>query len=423
MMSHIAVSGAGYVGLTTAACFVHLGHKVSVVDVDEQRIDALSTGLVPMYEPGLTDLISEGLSRGSLDFSCLYADALADADFLFVCVPTPDDGEGMTDLSMVEASVEAALPFLESPSLIVIKSTVPVGTCQALGQLTGRIGVEVVSNPEFLQAGQAVSKMLTPSRVVIGADRMETARRVGQIYAAVSAPVVLTDPSSAELIKLASNAYLAVRLSYVNEIAAFASQVGASASDVFSGMGADPRIGDEYLEPGPGWGGSCLPKDSRSLAASGRLHGVDISLIDAALVSNEQQINRVAQLVLEGTNSTEGVQRVGVLGLTFKAGTDDLRDSPAIEVISRLVKNGVAVVAYDPQIEEPPIQGLDIALDPLDAVTGANSLLVLTGWPEFGDLDPTSVAEAMAGRLVVDTRGVLDRIAYEAAGFDVRTIN
>ena len=421
-MSHIVVAGAGYVGLTTAACFVRLGHDVSVVDVDDERIDELSRGCVPFYEPGLDDLIASGLSAGSLRFTCSYPDAVDDVEFMFVCVSTPDDGRGDTDLSMVEASVWAASEFLRPSSLIVVKSTVPVGTCRALAGLTSRRDVDFVSNPEFFQAGRAVAAALAPSRIVIGAESAEAASRVEGLYAGLDAPVVLTDSTSAELIKSASNAYLAVRLSYVNEIATFVEQVGATATDVFSGMGADPRIGTEFLEPGPGWGGSCLPKDSRSLVASGRRHGVELSVLQAALDGNVHQFERVVDLVLSGGTATNSVSRVGVLGLTFKAGTDDLRDSPAIEIIQRLLQAGVNVSAFDPMIDRSPLQGMDIAPDAVTAVADADALLVLTGWPEFGDLDPARVAEAMAGRLLVDTRRVLDKATFEAAGFEVRTI-
>jgi UDPglucose 6-dehydrogenase len=420
--SKIAVAGAGYVGLSTAAHLAHLGHSVTVVDVDAERIGGLVGGIVPIYEPGLEELLRTGLDSGRLLFTLDYREALTDAEFLFVCVATPDDGFGNTDLSMLESALTTAAPFMDSDSVVVVKSTVPVGTTKAMSAGLNRSDVQIAFIPEFLQAGKAVEQTLAPDRLVVSGQDDRTVERVVALFEDVDAPVIRTDLSSAELIKQASNAYLAVRLTFVNQVSALANASGGCAQDILAGMGADPRIGTEFLEPGPGWGGSCLPKDSRSLVASGRRHGVELSVLQAALDGNVRQFERVVDLVLSGGTATNSVSRVGVLGLTFKAGTDDLRDSPAIEIIQRLLQAGVNVSAFDPMIDRSPLQGMDIAPDAVTAVADADALLVLTGWPEFGDLDPARVAEAMAGRLLVDTRRVLDKATFEAAGFEVRTI-
>lgn len=417
-MSQIAIAGAGYVGLTTAVCFVRLGHSVRVVDIDAERVAGLSGGHVPFFEPGLEELISGGLSSSQLTFTDSYSRALDGAEFIFVCVPTPDDGLGVTDLSVVEASVRAASEFLGPSSLIVLKSTVPIGTCRQIARIVGRGDVDIVSNPEFLQAGRAVEAAFAPSRIVIGAESHEAVARVERLYVGLEAAFVLTDSASAELIKLASNSYLAVRLSYVNEIATLAHSVGASVEDVFAGMGADPRIGEDFLKPGPGWGGSCLPKDARSLVAAGIASGAQQDLVRAALDSNRKQF----ELVIESVGPDPASVQIAVFGLAFKAGTDDLRDSPALEIIIRLLGLGASVSAYDPQITDLNLPGLEVYSDPFGAAEGADVVLVLTGWPEFSEVDPSRLAHVMKRSVAIDACGVLDRNSFRAAGFEVTSI-
>ena len=416
-MKRVVVAGAGYVGLATAACFVRLGHDVCVVDVNDERIDELSRGRIPFYEPGLEDLIASGLSKGSLRFTCSYPDALEEAEVMLVCVPTSDNGRGVTDLSMVEASVKAALDFLRPYSLIAVKSTVPAGTCRILAQLVGRRDIDVVSNPEFLQAGRAVAATLAPSRIVIGAESDEVASRMKDLYKGLDAPIVLTDPTSAELIKLASNAYLAVRLSFVNEIAAMAEHVGADINGVFQGIGADPRIGPDFLQPGPGWGGSCLPKDARMLSVSAA-EASGMPVVEAALVSNTDRLERIVKATVAVLPGAADGRRVALLGLAFKAGTDDLRESPALFVADQLVGKGIQVVAYDPMVAALHRDDIELASTAVEAAHGAHALVVVTGCPEFKDLVYEELAAVMAGRHVVDACRVIEPEAVHRAGLE-----
>ena len=416
----VAIAGAGYVGLTTGACVAHLGHEVTIVDVDASRIEDLHAARLPVSEPGLAELVAEGVAKGTLRFTTSVAEAVNGAEFHFVCVPTPDDGKGNTDLSMVEAAVAEAAPHLAAGSLIVVKSTVPIGTCRRLADEVVRFGVEVVSNPEFLQAGDAVARMLSPSRIVVGAESEESADRVVHLYESLEAPVIRTDTVSAELVKLASNAYLSVRLSFINEMTALGGAVGADITDITDGVGADPRIGKSYFEPGPGWGGSCLPKDARSLHRSAAGLGVELAVLRATLDANERQFDRVVAAVADGLDGGLAGRRIGVWGLTFKSGTDDQRDSPSLRVVERLIVAGATVRAHDPQVSTAPTDGMELADSAHAAVADADALLVMTGWPEYGGVDPVDVATAMAGRLVVDARGTLDLAAYGEAGLDVR---
>lgn len=416
----VAVAGAGYVGLTTGACLAYLGHVVTIIDVDAARIEGLQAARLPVSEPGLTELVAEGVAKGTLRFTTSVAEAVDGAEFHFVCVPTPDDGGGNTDLSMVEAAVAEAVPHLAAGSLIVVKSTVPIGTCRRLADEVARFGVGVVSNPEFLQAGDAVARMLSPSRIVVGAESEELADRVVHLYESLEAPVIRTDTVSAELVKLAGNAYLSVRLSFINEVAALGGTVGADIDDLLDGVGADPRIGRSYLEPGPGWGGSCLPKDARSLYRSAAGLGVELAVLQATLDANERQFDRVVAAVADGLDGDLAGRRIGVWGLTFKSGTDDQRDSPSLRVVERLIAAGASVRAHDPQVSTAPKDGMELADSAHAAVADADALLVMTGWPEYGGVDPADVAAAMAGHLVVDARGMLDLAAYREAGLDVR---
>jgi len=413
----VTVAGAGYVGLTTAACLAHLGHRVIVVDIDAARVEGLDEGVLPVSEPGLGALVDAAASAGTLRFTTEVAEAAAGADFYFVCVPTPDDGDGNADVSMVVEAVAAAAPLLGDDSVIVVKSTVPVGTCRRLAEEVGF--TDVASNPEFLQAGDAVARMLSPSRIVIGAQRTEVAERIAGLYASIDAPVHMTDLETAEFVKLASNAYLAVRLSFVNELSELAGAVGADVPGVLDGMGADPRIGRSYLDPGPGWGGSCLPKDARILVRGAEEAGTDQSVLRSALAANDRRFDRVASAVVDGLGGSLEGRHLGIWGLTFKAGTDDRRDSPSLQVVDRLLGAGATIRAHDPQVTTPPVDGLELTDTALGAAVGAEALLVLTEWEEYGRVAPVELVEALSGRLVIDTRGVLDAAALGAAGLEV----
>jgi UDPglucose 6-dehydrogenase len=420
-MSRIAVVGAGYVGLTTAACFSRLGHEVTCADIDAGRIAGLERGELPIVEDGLEEIVRDGKRNGRLRFLVGAARAVAEAEFTYLCVPTPQGADGSADLSYVEAAAAEIGPLLDAESVVVNKSTVPVGSTRVVQHALRRSDVYVVSNPEFLREGSAVHDFMHPDRIVIGSDDQAAAIRVASLYLGVAAPLIVTDPPSAEIIKYASNAFLATKLSFVNAVAAICESVGANVNDVVLGMGYDGRIGKEFMRPGPGWGGSCLPKDTRALMRIAEDAGYHFGLLQASIDVNEQQLDRVEAKIAEIAGGSLDGRTVGVWGLTFKARTDDLRDSPALAVTARLRAQGAMVRAYDPTVNRP-LDGLEICADPYAACEGAEVLAVLTEWDEFRWLDYEKVASVMAGRRVVDARNLLDRASLTRLGFTYRSI-
>ncbi|MFD5826492.1 UDP-glucose dehydrogenase family protein [Lentzea sp. NPDC060358] len=399
----IGVIGAGYVGLTTAACFAHLGHHVVCADVDEAKIAALTAGEVALHEPGLAELVAEGLAGGGLRFA--PGSALSDVDYVFVCVPTPAGDDGEADLSAVEDVVARA----SAP--VVLKSTVPVGTA---ARYPG-----AVSNPEFLREGRAVEDFLRPQRIVVGAQDERRAREVAGLYAGTGAPVVLTDTTSAELVKYASNCFLALKLSYVNTIAELCEEFGADVGGVTEGMRLDDRIGASCLAPGPGWGGSCLPKDTLALLATARSAGLGFATLEAAISTNRRQPQRVADRLRAEVGDLAGT-RIAVLGLTFKAGTNDLRDSPALVVAEILLREGAVLRAYDPCVTRDR-PGIAVVGSAAEAVQDADAVLVLTEWPEFAELDWPDLAARTRTPFLFDTRNVVPRDEVVEAGFRLVT--
>ncbi len=423
MGSSIAVIGTGYVGLTTGACLSTLGHQVTCADVVPEKVERLNRGDVPILEAGLDEIVVEGLKSGQLSFVLGAENAVADAEFTYLCVPTPQGADGAADLSYIEAAAREIGPQLQPDSVVINKSTVPVGSTRVVEQALGRSDVHVVSNPEFLREGSAVHDFLHPDRVVIGADDQSAAVRVASLYIGLTAPIQVTDPASAETIKYASNAFLATKISFVNAIAAVCEAVGADVNDVVLGMGYDKRIGEAFLKPGPGWGGSCFPKDSHALVRIAEGAGYDFGLLKGVITVNEEQFERTAEKVVRmAGGSVEGV-RIAAWGLTFKARTDDVRDSPAIAILQRLVARGAVVRAYDPAIEGA-IDGLDVEVvsDPYAACADAEVLAVLTEWDEFKWLDLDKVAEEMAAPRVLDARNLIDRSALLRRGFEFQGI-
>ncbi len=412
----VAVVGAGYVGLTTAACLAHLGHRVVCTDIDEPRITALQRGEVPIREPGLDELVAAGLDSGRLAFTGSSAEAASGADFVFLCVPTPTGPDGGADLSFLEAAINEIGESLRPAAVVVNKSTAPPGTARFLERVLtlGRNDVAVVSNPEFLRQGSAVGDFLNPDRVVVGAADTAAAERVAELYAGIDAPVLITDAASAETVKYAANAFLSMKLTYANAVAALCETVGADVSDVLSGMGQDRRIGRDYLRPGPGWGGSCLPKDTRALIGAAAEAGYDFALLRGVVEANEAQFARIVDKVASRV-ALPGA-RIALLGLAFKAGTDDLRCSPAVEIARRLVAAGAEVRAYDPAVGAAEA-GITVAADAYEACEGAAALVVATEWDEFKHLDFDRVAQLMAERHVIDARNLLDRDQLERQGF------
>jgi UDPglucose 6-dehydrogenase len=424
MASRITVVGAGYVGLTTAACFAHLGHEVFCADIDVERIAALNRGEIPILEAGLDNLLREGVSGGRLHFVVGAAGPAAESEFIYLCVPTPQGADGSADLSYIEAAASELGPVLPPEAVVINKSTVPVGSTLVVEQALGRSDVAVVSNPEFLREGSAVHDFLHPDRIVIGADDQSAAVRVASLYLGIAAPLIVTDPPSAELIKYASNAFLAAKVSFVNAVAAVCEAVGADMNDVVLGMGYDKRIGHEFLKPGPGWGGSCFPKDSRALIRIAEDAGYDFDLLRGVVTVNDDQFERVTKKVVDLVGGSVDGVRIAVWGLTFKARTDDLRDSPSLAIVQRLREGGALIRAYDPSVHppvndrrSPMLEGLELASDPYAACEGAEALVVLTEWDEFRWLDFDKVAEVMAGLRIVDGRNLLDRESLRRRGF------
>ncbi|MBV8560048.1 MAG: UDP-glucose/GDP-mannose dehydrogenase family protein [Acidimicrobiia bacterium] len=415
-MSRIAVLGAGYVGLTTAACFSHLGHQVVCGDVLADRVDQLSRGEVPIREAGLEELVRTGLDGGRLSFVVGEEAAAQDCEFCYLCVPTPQGPDGSADLSFIRQAASAVASVLPAESVVVNKSTVPVGSTRVVEQALGRDDVTVASNPEFLREGSAVHDFLHPDRIVIGCEDQATAGRVAALFEGIQAPVIVTDPASAETIKYASNAFLATKVSFVNAIANVCEAVGADVREVVLGMGYDRRIGFEFLKPGPGFGGSCFPKDTRALIRTAEDAGYEFDLLKGVVAVNDEQFDRVVAKVERMVGGDVDGHLIAAWGLTFKARTDDLRGSPALEVLHRLQGRGARARAYDPAISEA-VDGIEVATDPYAACEGASVLLVLTEWDEFRWLDFEKVGGLMAERRLVDARNLLDPAAVRRRGF------
>lgn len=424
-MAKIAIIGTGYVGLTTGACFSHMGHDVVCADIDPDKVARLQMGEIPIVEKGLDRLVDEGLRSGTLKFVLGAAEASKDAEFHYLCVPTPQGDDGAADLSYLEAAAAQIASVLPDKSVVVNKSTVPVGSTRVVSRVLGRSDVAVVSNPEFLREGTAVSDFLHPDRIVIGSRDTEAAIRVAGLYTKIAAPIMVTDPVSAETIKYASNAFLASKLSFVNAIATLCEAVGADVNDVVLGMGYDSRIGREFLKPGPGWGGSCFPKDTRALANIAKEAGYDFSFLDEVLRVNEDQFDRTAQKLIDAVEPSSAGRHIAALGLTFKAETDDMRDSPAIEVLRRVADAGIKIKAYDPAVEPSsnrfaamyPDLDIEIVSDPYTASDGAALIAVLTEWDEFTTLDFDKLAELVHNRTIVDARNLLEPSIPRRRGF------
>ena len=415
MSTSVAVIGTGYVGLTTGACLAHLGHRVTCADIDAAKVAALAEARVPFYEQGLAELVREGVAAGRLRFVLGGAAAVDGADLVFLCVPTPQADDGSADLSYVEAAAGSIAATLRPGAVVVNKSTVPVGSASVVERIIARDDVTVVSNPEFLREGSAVADFLRPDRVIIGTESAEAGRRVAALYHSIDAPVLITDPASAETIKYAANAFLATKISFVNAIAAVCEAVGADIGDVIRGIGSDRRIGPDFLRPGPGWGGSCFPKDTRALVSIAEQGGYDFRLLRGVIASNAEQHDRMVAKVRQALGGSLRGATVAAWGLAFKADTDDVRDSPAVAIIDVLLAEGATVRAYDPQAVIAR-QGLVQVGSALAACEGADALVVLTEWSEFLGADLDGVATRLRTPVVVDTRNVLDPPAAAAAG-------
>jgi UDPglucose 6-dehydrogenase len=417
----ICVVGAGYVGLTAAACFAALGHEVRCVETNIGRLATLRSGGMPIFEPGLAELVTDGLRSGRLSFTSDMVVAAPGADVALLCVGTPPRADGHPDLRQLAAAATELARAATADIVAAVKSTVPPGTCEAIEMLASEaarsdVRVRVVSNPEFLRESHAVADFFDPDRVVIGADDAPAGDLVARLYPP-GWPVLSCDRRSAELVKYASNTFLAVKISFANEIAGLCERVGADAASVLAGVGLDTRIGPAFLTHGPGFGGSCLAKDLTGLIATAAAVSYPTPLAAAAHNVNLAARARVVTK-LETTLGPLAGKRIAVLGLAFKAGTDDTRYSPAVTIVDQLNAVGAEVSAYDPMADTANLaaRGAD---DPYDAAGGADALIIATAWPQFARLDLARLASVMAGRVILDAVGALDAATTEAAGFEL----
>ena len=416
--------GTGYVGLVTGACLADLGHTVLCVDRDSEKIEALSAGRVPIYEEGLEALVRKNLESGDLRFTTDVQETVSKSKFVFITVDTPPDEVGRADMTHVEQVARSIAGSIDDYKVIINKSTVPIGSTKMVQRIIEESMEEhceydVVSNPEFLREGSAVSDFLNPSRIVIGSDSQKAVILLTELYRGLDAPLLVTDPVSAEMIKYASNAFLATKVTYINAIANLCEAVGADVREVAIGMGYDERIGFEFLKPGPGFGGSCFPKDCRALLTISRDHGYDFDLLDGVLEVNQEQHERIVTKVDRMAGGLKG-KKVGVLGLAFKANTDDVRESPAVKVTRMLLERGAQVTAFDPRAMDNArreLSGAGFAESAYEVARGADILVLLTEWDEFKWLDYERVRELMARPLIVDARNCLDPGVLRKLGF------
>ena len=421
-MRTISVVGTGYVGLVTGACFADLGNRVVCIDVDESKVEVLRRGGIPIYEPGLEEIVERNARQGRLSFTTSYEEGLADTEFVFVAVNTPPGPSGAADMTYAQAAARSIAEHLTAPAAVVNKSTMPIGTAAWEARVMGRharVDVPVVSNPEFLREGSAVNDFLHPDRVVLGADDRSAAERVADLYRPLQAPVLITDLRTAEMIKYASNAFLATKISFINEIASICDKMGADVRMVARGMGLDQRIGAAFLDAGAGYGGSCFPKDVQALAHMAALSGCHPQLLRAVMEIN-RDARRSVVLKLRSALGELDEKVVAVLGLAFKPNTDDLREAAAIEVIQLLQQEGVEVRAYDPAAmpkAAPLLPKVRMCTDAYDAASGADAILLMTEWNEFKHLDLAKLRDVMAGPVFVDGRNVYEPADMAALGF------
>jgi UDPglucose 6-dehydrogenase len=422
----IAVIGTGYVGLVTGAGLADFGNDVVCVDVDVRKIEALKRGEIPIYEPGLDHLVSKNVSEGRLRFTTDLAQAVADARAIFIAVGTPPKEDGSADLRHVEEVARSITEHMNGPKLIITKSTVPIGTGRLIEGIVQERGTghkaSIVSNPEFLREGSAIEDFMKPDRVVIGASDEEAAEMMREIYAplhSLEIPFVVTDVESSELIKYASNGFLATKITFINEIASLCEKVGADVHDVAVGMGLDTRIGPKFLQAGPGFGGSCFPKDTSALADISRRHGYEFQIMEAVLRVNDRVKQRMIDKIENAVGTLAG-KTIGMLGLAFKPETDDMRDSPAIPIIRGLQQRGASLRAYDPQAIENArafFDDLVYCADAYSTAEGADALVLATEWNEFRALNFDRIRRALRQPLLIDLRNVYDPGRMAALGF------
>jgi len=423
-MSSICVIGVGYVGLVTGACLADLGNLVSCLDVDARKINLLERGGLPIYEPGLEEIVRRNHAANRLTFTTSYETALREAEFVFVAVGTPSGLVGEADLTYVAQAAEHVAKSVRMPATLINKSTVPIGTGDWMADLVRRhqpapLQFAVVSNPEFLREGSAVRDFMNPDRIVLGSTDRAAAERVAEMYAPLHAPVIITDLRTAEMIKYASNAFLATKISFINEMASICEALGADVVEVARGMGADQRIGPQFLSAGLGWGGSCFPKDVKALAHIASMHGCHPQLLRAVMEINYDQRKRVV-IRLRDCLGTLRDTTVGLLGLAFKPNTDDMRDAPAVDIAHFLQQEGAEIRAFDPVAMDNArslLPGVVLCPDAYSVAKGADALILVTEWNEFKHLDMWRIAQSMRRPVLVDARNIQDPGRMKTLGF------
>jgi UDPglucose 6-dehydrogenase len=429
-MKQICVVGVGYVGLVTAACFADLGNRVTALDVDEKRVENLKKGIMPIYEPGLDELVKRNVKAGRIQFTTSYKDALQNAEYAFIAVGTPSGKEGEADLQYVESAAKSIAKNMSAPLVIINKSTVPIGTGDWVSDIVKNaqpkpIEFSVVSCPEFLREGSAIADFSSPHRTVIGSMDKDAANKVAHLHLPLRAPIVITDLRTAEMIKYASNAFLATKISFMNELADLCERVGADVKEVAAGMGYDARIGRHFLDAGLGWGGSCFPKDVEALAFMAKEEGLNPRILNSVMEINyERRTAAVAGVERMIGGSLQG-KTVGLLGLAFKPNTDDMRDAPSIDIAEALIKAGAKVRAYDPvamHVARPLLPGVEMFDDSYKMAETCDALMVVTEWNEFKHLDLERVKSLLNTPVIYDGRNIYEPSRMKEMGFTYRAV-
>ncbi|MFQ6014826.1 MAG: UDP-glucose dehydrogenase family protein [Anaerolineae bacterium] len=426
-MKEICVIGAGYVGLVTGTCLADLGNSVIVLDIDQEKIRKLKANTIPIFEPGLEEIVRRNVKAGRLSFTMSYEEGVPGADFVFIAVGTPEGVNGEADLKYVRMAARSIAQTIDSPLIIVNKSTVPVGTGDWVADIiekykTNNVDFSVVSNPEFLREGSAINDFLNPDRIVLGSLDRVAAEKVAQLYLSLRAPILITDLRTAEMIKYASNAYLANRISFINEIASICERLGADIKEVAAGMGYDKRIGHQYLDAGVGYGGSCFPKDVKALAHMASIHGCHPQLLRAVMEINRDQRRQVIQKVRDILGNLQD-KTIGLLGLAFKPNTDDMREAPSIEIAHLLQSEGALLKGYDPAAMENArwmLHDVVLCQDPYSLAEGCDALVVITEWNEFKHLDMIAIRETMRQPVLIDGRNIYQPEKMREMGFIYR---
>jgi len=429
-MRNITVVGVGYVGLVTGTCFADLGNRIVCLDIQEERIANLKKGILPIYEPGLEEMVARNVKAGRLSFTTSYADGVKDAEFAFIAVGTPSDVDGEADLQYVRAAAEAVAEVMDHPLIIVNKSTVPVGTGDWVadiikGKQKTPVPFSVVSCPEFLREGSAITDFMNPDRIVLGSLDREAANRVAELHLPLRTTLVVTDLRTAEMIKYASNAFLATKISFINEIASICEALGADVKEVAAGMGYDKRIGRHFLDAGLGWGGSCFPKDVKALAHMALEKGRHPQLLRAVMDINADQRREVIAKLKTVLGDLHG-KTIALLGLAFKPNTDDMRDAPSAEIANMLLSKGAKVKGYDPVAMKVATRFLPSAVqlteNPYECARDADAVIIVTEWNEFKQLDLGQIKQSMKQPVMIDARNIYEPAMVKALGFTYRAM-